>query len=313
MYLDRKIVYLYTESPLHAGTGAGLGAVDMPIQRERITGYPIIQSGGIKGAFRSANTGEKNDIKAAFGPDADEENPIDYGGALSFGDARILLFPIRSLNGVFAWTTSLNVLQRWQRETGVTGLLPSDEPPTIPGNNTMSCYACQGVSYDNSVVLEEYRFEVSPEYDPSNLAGELAKYLPDYLCSYWGNRLKQNLVILRDEDFSIFVQQTTEVITRIRLFRETKTVVPGALWTEEHLPMDTLMYLPVRSSKLHGDIECIWKQIKEPETQAKSILSWLVENTPEMMQIGGDETIGHGYVSLFWKDRNGEEKGEQAG
>ena len=57
MFLESKILFIFAETPLHAGTGSGLGAVDLPIQRERSTGYPIVQASGLKGALRS-DTGE---------------------------------------------------------------------------------------------------------------------------------------------------------------------------------------------------------------------------------------------------------------
>ncbi|NJK83760.1 MAG: type III-B CRISPR module RAMP protein Cmr4 [Saprospiraceae bacterium] len=96
-----KTLFIYTESPLHAGIGAGLGAVDLPIQREQTTRYPMIQGSGVKGALRSQSTAPDDDKKVVFGPD----NQPDFAGAAAFGDARILLFPVRALNGVFVWTT----------------------------------------------------------------------------------------------------------------------------------------------------------------------------------------------------------------
>jgi CRISPR-associated protein Cmr4 len=50
---ERDIISLYTVSPLHAGSGAIIGAVDLPIQRERHTGWPHVQASALKGAFRS--------------------------------------------------------------------------------------------------------------------------------------------------------------------------------------------------------------------------------------------------------------------
>jgi CRISPR-associated protein Cmr4 len=42
MILETTMLYLYVETPLHAGTGSGLSSVDLPIQRERTTQYPMI-------------------------------------------------------------------------------------------------------------------------------------------------------------------------------------------------------------------------------------------------------------------------------
>ena len=64
-----RLCVFYTLSPLHAGSGQAVGAVDLPIQRERHTGWPHVQASGVKGAFRhwfyryyeanGANSGDK--------------------------------------------------------------------------------------------------------------------------------------------------------------------------------------------------------------------------------------------------------------
>src|SRR5215472_13191158 len=102
-------LYLYTESPLHAGVGSGLSSIDLPIQRERTTQYPMIQSTGIKGKIRAAFEGsrkhlteeERAMVDVVFGPPSTSGGGSEHAGALIAGDARLLLFPVRSLNGVF--------------------------------------------------------------------------------------------------------------------------------------------------------------------------------------------------------------------
>ena len=53
MITDTTMLYLYVETPLHAGVGSGLSSIDLPIQRERTTQYPMIQGSGIKGKLRA--------------------------------------------------------------------------------------------------------------------------------------------------------------------------------------------------------------------------------------------------------------------
>jgi len=113
MFDRAAILFLYTETPLHAGSGTSLGIVDLPIQRERTTGYPMIQASGLKGCLRDVVSDDPQKVEIVFGPDT--RRASDHAGALSVGDARILLFPVRSLMGVFAWITSQNVLARFKR------------------------------------------------------------------------------------------------------------------------------------------------------------------------------------------------------
>src|SRR5690606_20584602 len=124
MMLKKQILYLYAETPAHVGTGVGLGAVDMPIQREKHTAYPIIQASGVKGALRDTaelDLGRDSQaVKSIFGAASGDEG-ADFAGAMSPSDARILLFPVRALNGVFVWITSPIVLGRFVEETGLSG------------------------------------------------------------------------------------------------------------------------------------------------------------------------------------------------
>ncbi len=314
MYLTSRMLYLYVETPLHAGTGAGLGAVDLPIQRERTTGYPIVQASGLKGALRSAMPEGDPDTEAVFGPDSSRAEL--HAGAFSPGDARILLFPVRSLKGVFAWTTSLHALRRWQREARYLGFALPDLPTALPeqleGEET-PCYAAPGVTTpDGYVVLEEfaYKVQVSPTNEQNAaIVPALASWLgqnllPDTLGQYWKNQLADKLVILPDEDFRDFVNYATEVLTRIRLEPDTKTVARGALWTEEHLPADSLLYAPMRATRLRmnkNQFPAAWDEFKEDaEGQASKVLDWVQEKVPARLQIGGDETLGRGIVSLRW-------------
>jgi CRISPR-associated protein Cmr4 len=93
----------------------------------------MIQSTGIKGKIRSAFDNNGLDplvFKAIFGPES--SNASDHAGALSPGDGRILLFPIRSLAGVFAWITCPLVLSRFQRDLQLADKTPNPTIPTIP-------------------------------------------------------------------------------------------------------------------------------------------------------------------------------------
>jgi CRISPR-associated protein Cmr4 len=314
MFLKTSLLFIYTETPLHAGSGSGLGAVDLPIQRERSTGYPIIQSSGIKGALRSvAKDGDEKE--AIFGP----QKNVDHAGAIAPGDARILLFPIRSLAGVFVWTTSYNLLSRFRRDAFLSGVYPTEpkEPddavPELPKEQLGNSALASGksglvqVNGNNGVaVLEEYSFDATVDDTTIKWAKWLAKQaLPkDTIYTPWVNRLKTHLLILPEDAMRDFLLYSTEIITRVRLNTETKTVETGALWTEEHLPSETLLYVPVHASRLRMDNGGKPPKLanNEPQKEVANILSWTAntQNIPSRIQIGGDETVGRGIVSLRW-------------
>uniref|UniRef100_A0A832EDS6 Type III-B CRISPR module RAMP protein Cmr4 n=1 Tax=Desulfacinum infernum TaxID=35837 RepID=A0A832EDS6_9BACT len=120
-------------TPVHMGAGQALGIIDNPIQRERSTDHPYLAGSGIKGAFRHAARGlwaqENGLLDRVFGP---EHDGSDHAGAISFADAQLVAFPVRSLKGVYVYATSPLALQRLARLAGVAGIaLPSFSCPSL--------------------------------------------------------------------------------------------------------------------------------------------------------------------------------------
>jgi CRISPR/Cas system CMR subunit Cmr4 (Cas7 group RAMP superfamily) len=82
----------YTYSPLHAGVGQTIGLVDLPLEREKHTGYPCVYATGVKGALKSymqQENLEEDIIDAVFGSE-------DGAGGWIFTDLKILFFPVRA-------------------------------------------------------------------------------------------------------------------------------------------------------------------------------------------------------------------------
>ena len=304
MITETRMLYLYVESPLHAGVGSGLSSIDLPIQRERTTQYPMIQGSGIKGKLRAAIEGDRNKLPVdeqvkvdmLFGPSAEEGKGNEHAGALILGDARILLFPVRSLNGVFAYTTSYYALNRFRRDiersTG-NGKLPWNVPNSVEGKALVTT-TCK-VQANDVMVLEEFSFDIQKEQEVDKIAKWIAENaLPANLGSYWSDKIKSSLVILTDDDFRDFALYATEIITRVRLDRDKKTVVNGALWTEEHLPSDTLLYVPVYATNARKNGR------SESAVDILRIAKELGTKEGNYLQLGGDETVGRGVVQVQW-------------
>ncbi len=323
MSTNAKMLYLYVETPLHAGVGSGLSSIDLPIQRERTTQYPMIQGSGIKGKLRAAMEGERkalspeqrNTVDILFGPpskpaegDEDKASGSDHAGALIFGDARILLFPVRSLNGVFAYTTSYDVLNRFMRDADHgSDTMALKLPQEKQSEHTVHVTKNQKsrVTANDMVVLEEFSFTAEPNSVVDDIATWIAaEALPQGnkssqtdVYTYWRAKIKDSLVILPEDDFRDFVVNATEIITRISIDRMTKTATGTALWTEEHLPTDTLLYVPVYATNSRRNGSAM---------QANDILqkvASLEDNQGGYIQLGGDETVGRGIVRMHWSGK----------
>src|SRR6266568_6927589 len=114
--MTTRLTFIHALSALHAGTGQGAGVIDLPIAREKATGLPFLPGSSLKGALRALCVDE-NKCKQIFGPDtAGSDANSDYASSAQFSDQRLLLLPIRSLAGTFAWITSPYVLRRLARD-----------------------------------------------------------------------------------------------------------------------------------------------------------------------------------------------------
>jgi CRISPR-associated protein Cmr4 len=302
-----SLLYLYTESPLHAGTGSTVSVIDLPIQRERITNYPHIYGSGIKGALRSQANAPENEKSVVFGPDT--KNGEAHAGAVSIGEAKLVLFPVRSLTGIFAQVTCPFILARFARDLAYAGL---DKLPKVTGAmQEDSCLVSPeaakngGVAVSGSVVLEEYAFTPTNDANVTALAQWLIEYaLPkgaEY--AYWRETLARRLVIIPDDAFRDFVSYSTSISTHIKIDNTTKTVEDGALWTQETLPSDTLLVTTVLAHQVRATKAVTQKILHKDEVSADEVQSWLENTLPsgKRVQIGGDETTGHGLVALNWQ------------
>ncbi len=337
MFKLARPLFLICETPLHVGSGDSLGIVDMPIQREKHTGFPKVESSSLKGSLRTAFEGNAaNDvnkwiqIQAAFGYDEDGIIPgveekftlgegaekklkKEFIGCLGFTDARILLFPVKSMKGVFAWITCPLVLRKFAEEMRLCERSDSNFFQDI-SENTVS-ESCELVVKNKEgkeqVVLEEFAFNVGQD---SN-CGQLAKCLAEILFaekqqSYWKDRLSKNLVVLSNDDFKDFIEHSTEVITRTKINNDTGTVQDGALFTEEFLPTDSIMYSLVLASPIppmfwDENKFAVLKEFKKESGVIKYFGNTLNKEIKNIFQLGGNATLGKGIVRIVFLNDGG--------
>ncbi len=281
--MKTKQLIIFTRTPLHVGVGASVGAVDLPVRRERHTNHPIIPGSSIKGVFRDS---ARRSIESAetlddiFGPDNISDDGSARAGDIAFGEARPLAFPVRSARGAFAYITCPFVLRRFSRESGAGDL------PDLPDPEDQSCFAGSKVviSHTNQkrAVLEEYAFAHQDDF-PAQWQELLLGLSDDPVWKEAAGRL----VLLSDGDFAHFVTSTTEVTTQTKINAETGAVVPGALFNMECVPAETLFSAPVQV-------------VGRYETDSAAELTSIVSQNP-VMQFGGNSTTGRGFCSVSIK------------
>ncbi|MCY4674687.1 MAG: type III-B CRISPR module RAMP protein Cmr4 [Bacteroidetes bacterium] len=286
---DQTILFIHALTGLHPGGGTALGVIDLPIQRERHTNWPIIPGSSLKGVLRNAfnrETGKDPDVSpevlTLFGPPAGSAK--DHAGALTLSDARILAFPVRSLSGVFAWVTCPAVLDRLSRDLAIIDGGSVPEIPELDRNNAHCAPASPLVAGDK-MILEEFEFSVKD----SGCA--LAEWIASQVTSDepTKKRLRSHLAVLNDDDFTHFVSTATEVVARIGLDYRLKTARNSALFYEEYLPPETLLYsLVICQGSYRDDYRANGRELLE---KLQSILLPYV-------QIGGGETVGKGICAI---------------
>lgn len=345
-----SMLFLYTETSLHAGSGTALGAVDLPIQRERMSGLPMVQGSGIKGALREQLRPPRSPKGGARDPAAehlwltlfghepprkeDPTRPSDekegtaaekdmFAGALAVTDARLLLFPLRTVVGGWAWATCPMVLQRVLRDLDTVGITPPSFGTTAPAwmttppadGNVVTGMRCT-VLAGGSFLVEDFEMAASPDAAVDDLATWLQEHAlperpendkPDPYAAF-RKRVPGQLVVLGDTDFRFLTEHATEVVTRIRI-GDTGTVEKGALWSEEALPAETLLYSltlfadgrrPKPRKENGKEVARPAAEQERKEYRADDLrreLGTVLQKTTRIC-LGGDRTTGRGLVAM---------------
>ena len=296
MNKDFSVAVMYAVTPCHAGSGSALGVVDLPIQRERHTNWPVIQASGVKGAFRANFERYKNNLSQE---DKDKIKKFDklqysvfgtsegagYAGSLSISDAKIAAFPMRSNVSPFVWITCPSVLKRLKRDLDFAGVdVGACKVPEIESNKA---YIINGKFKEENVLLEDYVVSVQGE--------KLVTGFEPYL------KGAERLLLISDEVFNYGVSNCTQIMAQIKINSETGTTVEGSLRYQEELPADTIMYTVIH----WGDS----KNSEEINLDADTIKRFIKEQVIKTyIQIAGDETCGRGIFQLTWNPRNEEGK-----
>lgn len=291
MFDNASIAVMYAVMPCHAGSGSALGVVDLPIQRERHTAWPMIQASGVKGAFRANFDRFKNKIsdktqvndferlaESVFGTDKGGNSGSGFAGSLSVSDARILAYPMRSNVSPFMWITCPAVLKRFARDLEIAN------KPTFDASK-FSVSESESVALNGkisgTILLED--FEVAVKSEKVTEFEKVSGYFKD----------AERLLLVSDEVFNYGVTDCTQIMAQIKIDSATGTTADGSLRYQEELPSDTIMYTVIH----WGDS----KNSVEEKLKADTIKKFITEEVIKShIQIAGDETCGRGIFRLEW-------------
>ncbi len=278
--MNERIAGLLAETYIHSGTGRTEGAIDLPAAREAATDFPFLPGSSFKGALRdfARRSGlSEGVIDSCFGVS-------DNAGGLLVSDVRLLLLPVRSLQGAYKWVTCPQILERYRRDMERAGL--SVEGLKTPKSPEKGKVLGKG---EENLFLEELNFSFAKGL-PEGLVGRIGELIRH---EETRKRLDEQMVILHDDDFSWFARYGLAVQTRNVLDPETKE--SKNLWSEESLPPDTLMYCLLGERNNENSLQAI---------------AQLANKTP-YIQTGGNETVGQGWFAMHMQPvRGGKDESE---
>ncbi|MGH3842087.1 MAG: type III-B CRISPR module RAMP protein Cmr4 [Pseudonocardiaceae bacterium] len=283
--MERRLLTLLAETPVHAGGPESLAAVDLPIQREAATGLPVIWGQSLKGALRQAWRDAKlPGQEAAFGSPPPREASGAEGsagegaltkGAISIGDAQLVLFPAATMREVFGWVTAPLLLSRLGRKLRLLGTDPGAAftVPAIDGVGLGS------LGWEGRQVIGPFLQNIECDARAATIGRILAGLVcpdGDAAFGFTRRKLAADVLVVEDSTIDGLARMGTDVVARVQLEEGSKKVGNGPFYSE-HLPAETVL-----AALLTGSAEHLTR------------LATLLDGQP--IQLGGDETIGKGVL-----------------
>lgn len=269
-----KVFLIRNLQNLHAGSGEqNYGAVDNLVQRDPVTGIPVIHSSSIKGALREFfvhhNFADEK-ISEIFGSSARDPNKKE--GQYIFSDAELLFYPVRGNLFPYYHATCRDVLKKFRSLF---------EDYRIPHNNDEifdeidNLLNIESTDLHIPVILQNQDASSQPEAYIEDSRAEYEKCNIHYLHRLIG----QNLALLNYADFfNITGYNALPAIARNNLENgESKN-----LWYEEIVPSNSVFYFML-----------LVPENNQYEHEFEKIL------TENKVQIGANATIGYGICKFI--------------
>ncbi len=287
--MQPRLFHLHALSALHCGTGQSADVVDLPIARARATRLPIAPGSSLRGVLRDSvertggDEGARN-AEALFGPRSIAGNDDSFAGALSVGDAHLLALPVRCLAGIVSYATSPFILRRYARDLARAGGEALPVPPH-PADGKAKVTPDSVNLVGGKLVLEDLDLTAQQEESLRRWGKRIAISVhPDDSASR--TDFIRRFALLPDDVMDFLAETATELRARIRIDEKTGTVAKGALWYEEHLPAETVLW---------GLYALSASNRRDDPRNADELARTLPANGA-LLQLGGNAGIGHGLV-----------------
>ena len=291
--MKTRLFHLHALSALHCGTGQSAGVVDLPIARAKATKLPMVPGSSLRGVLRDEVARE--DVATLFGPTNtdDDANSIaqlgsgdtSFAGACAVGDATLLTLPVRCLAGVVCYATSPFILSRYARDLRRADLQVPDV--VDPGQSQVAVPPQSVNRVEGKVVLEDLDLTAREDAAAAQWAKMLAGVAyPDDKDAQ--EDFTKRFAVLPDDVMDFLSETGTEVRARIAVDSKTGTVKTGALWYEENLPAESLLW----------GVFAVTASLRQDDQRGEDDLAKAVP-TCTLLQLGGKAGVGRGLVRFL--------------
>ncbi|HEY9843507.1 MAG TPA: RAMP superfamily CRISPR-associated protein, partial [Candidatus Obscuribacterales bacterium] len=284
---NQRLLLLQTHSGLHTGQPQNPDR----LSRDPENGRPTLRPASILGALRKqirdqlySNYQAEPDWKQAAGQDAGLTSLFgtkgESEGALSAKAGELLLLPVRSLHGVFAWVCSPGVLASLAQQLATLDLDPLPELPALHPFDALCHEKNVCLLEAQHLLLEELSFQRK-----GDLQGLLKWLTQSGLLGGHevADRLADRLVLISDTAFDHFMRYAMLPMVRT----ETRTEARGENGQERFQRLQHVEMLPPNT--------WLYSLLDLDESQ-----NWAdhAGRLPAFVYIGSHRTTGHGLCAL---------------
>ena len=310
---NRTLIYASLLTPTHPGAGRAIGVVDLPIVKDPL-GYPYVPASEVKGALKSLLARRLNlelvngRIKCGLGRDASilccllggevGEGP-EGASALSITSLNILLVPAPNPDRGVVYVTTPSLLARAAEFLRASGDIKGAESLERAAGGIGDKALLSFEPPHGYVAIALQRVSAQRNDDVCEAGRVIESRVRGLNSLYRALPIGDRLVVLPEGIGKALIDKLLLRHTRVRLDRATKTVSRGALWTEEYLPVATLlMGLLVETgfkNKFCGDRLAGLRDLKDLLRKAG-----ILDGEGFMyITVGGKESIGAGLMKLL--------------
>lgn len=185
-------------------------------------------------------------------------------GEETFADAQLLVFPLRTMRGVFTWVTSLKILQQFDAALKDSSCAPRWPLVGLREDAILCGPNCSAIVKDR-VTIEEYSFAVTIESRVQGISRWLASNILPTGTEYqwWGAKMARDLLIVPDEILKPLIQQN--------LHFEAVSEPQGIATLQEFLPVETVLYSVLGEKLADSQLELPLTMIGLDQTAGRGV------------------------------------------